>query len=137
MDLYHHLLFGGSIPVTPLFATATDEICFTEEEIGVLVSLRRKRCVASTEFHVLLEVETHFSVLSCEEIRGGLLIPGSLSNKVKQVNTASRSGRTWAYRHEFFDWKPRRRSSGFRFLVVQTLWICARLHAEFFIRKPP
>ena len=66
MNLYHNLLFDSSIPVTALFATATDEISFTESEIqGYMSSLGERGIMPPLNFMFSLGWKPIFSVLSC------------------------------------------------------------------------
>ena len=84
MDLYHNLLFQSSIPVTPLFSTATDEVSFSEKELqGYLSSLGERGVLPPLNFMFSLGWKPIFSVLSCTEIRGGLLDLVHLSNDVE------------------------------------------------------
>ena len=64
MNLYHGMLFGGGIAVTPLFSTAIDKVQFTEEELqGYLTALGDRGIMPSLNFMFSLGWKPLFSVL--------------------------------------------------------------------------
>ena len=141
MNLYHNLLFDSSIPVTALFATATDEISFTESEIqGYMSSLGERGIMPPLNFMFSLGWKPIFSVLSCTEIRGGLLDLVHLSNDVS-VGEAWPPGPNENLELQAKIFRLETKGGGQAVSVSLTIHskdgLVASLVSEFFIRRAP
>ena len=141
MELYHSMLFGDAIAITPLFSTASDTVQFTESELqGYLTSLGERGLMPTLNFMFSLGWKPLFSVLSCIEIRAGLLDLVHLSNDVQTKEAWPPAvGEILQANARVFrlETKNGGQAVSVRLTIVSPRGLCAEVNSEFFIRKAP